>query len=277
MSSEGTDLRRRRLRWIKRRRAKKRRSMMSMVDHLGELRSRLIKSLLLFVLISVIAFIFFKPISNFLLDPLCSVPKTLLGPNGCRLTSFGVLEPLNVRLKVTALTGIVFASPIWLYQLYAFVVPGLTNKERSYAIPFILTSIGLFLLGATFAYLTMPAAIRFLVGLGAGQIIPLFRAQDYLNFVGLIIIIFGVTFELPILLFFLGLAGVLPVEKLRKNRRAAIVGIVVLAAVVTPSQDPYTMLAMAVPLYGFFELTIVLLTVVARRKAKTARAEGRDV
>jgi sec-independent protein translocase protein TatC len=241
-----------------------------MIDHLGELRARLIKSLLVFVLISVLAFIFFTPISNFLLDPLCSVPKKLLGPNGCRLTSFGVLEPLNVRIKVTALTGIVFASPFWLYQLYAFVVPGLTNKERSYAIPFIATSLILFLMGATFAYLTMPAAIRFLVGLGNGQIIPLFRAQDYLNFVGLIIIIFGVTFELPILLFFLGLAGVLPVEKLRRNRRTAIVGIVVLAAVVTPSQDPYTMLAMAVPLYGFYEIVILMLRAVARRKAKAA-------
>jgi sec-independent protein translocase protein TatC len=187
-----------------------------------------------------------------------------------------VLEPLNVRLKVTALTGIVFASPFWLYQLYAFVVPGLTTKERSYAIPFMLSSMALFLIGATFAYLTMPAAIRFLVGLGQGQIVPLFRAQDYLNFVGLIIIVFGVTFELPIFLFFLGLAGVLPVEKLQQHRRAALVGIVALSAVVTPSQDPYTMLAMAVPLYAFYELTIVLLKIVKRRKAKAARATSGD-
>ena len=118
--------------------------MMSMVDHLGELRSRLIKSLLVFIIISIVAFIFFKPISDFLLHPLCSVPKKLLGANGCRLSSFGVLEPLNVRLKVTALTGMVFASPFWLYQLYAFVVPGLTTKERSYAIPFMLSSLTLF-------------------------------------------------------------------------------------------------------------------------------------
>ena len=253
-----------------------RQTMMSMVDHLGELRSRLIKSLIAFVLISIVAFVFFKQISDFLLEPLCSVPSELLGPNGCRLTSFGVLEPLNVRLKVTALTGVVFASPFWLFQLYAFVVPGLTTKERSYAIPFILSSITLFAIGATFAYLTMPSAIRFLVGLGQGQIVPLFRAQDYLNFVGLIIIVFGVTFELPILLFFLGLAGVLPVEKLRKHRRAALVGIVALAAVVTPSQDPYTMLAMAVPLYGFYELTIVLLKIFERRKAKAARSTDAD-
>jgi sec-independent protein translocase protein TatC len=245
--------------------------MMSMVEHLGELRTRLIKCLLAFVVISIVAFIFFEQITDFLLEPLCAVPKNLLGPNGCRLSSFGVLEPLNVRIKVTALTGLVFASPVWLYQLYAFVVPGLTTKERSYAIPFMLSSLTLFAIGASFAYLTMPAAIRFLVGLGAGQFATLFRAQDYLNFVGLIILVFGVTFELPILLFFLGLAGVLPVEVLRQHRRAALVGIVALAAVVTPSQDPYTMLAMAVPLYGFYELTIVLLKLVARRKAKAAK------
>ncbi|MEA2459933.1 MAG: sec-independent protein translocase protein TatC [Actinomycetota bacterium] len=248
--------------------------MMSMIDHLGELRSRLIKSLIVFAVISVIAFILFKPITDFLLDPLCSLPKNLLGSNGCKLTSFGVLEPLNVRIKITALTGLIFASPFWLYQLYAFVVPGLTAKEKSYAIPFLLTSIALFLIGATFAYLTMPAAIHFLVGLGNGQIITLFRAQDYLNFVGLIIIVFGVTFELPILLFFLGMAGILPVETLRRQRRVAIVGIVALAAVVTPSQDPYTMLAMAVPLYAFYELTIVLLSVIAKRKAKASTGGG---
>jgi sec-independent protein translocase protein TatC len=275
VTDQESELRKRRLRWIKRRRDRKRESVMSMVDHLGELRSRLIKSMLVFVLFSVIAFIFFKPISNFLLHPLCTVPKSLLGPNGCRLTTFGVLEPINVRLKVTALTGLIFASPVWLYQLYSFVVPGLTTKERSYAIPFLLTSISLFLVGAAFAYLTMPAAIRFLVGLGDGQLIPLFRAQDYLNFVGLIIIIFGATFELPILLFFLGLAGVLPVEKLRKQRRAAVVGITVLAAVVTPSQDPYTMLAMAVPLYAFYEITIVLLSIIAKRKARGAASAGK--
>jgi sec-independent protein translocase protein TatC len=271
--SQSADLRKRRLKWIRRRKAKDRQSMMSMIEHLGELRSRLIKSLLAFVLISIVAFIYFGAISDFLLKPLCSVPAHLLGPNGCKLNVFGVLEPINVRLKVTALVGIIFASPIWLYQLYAFVVPGLTNKERSYAVPFILSSLTLFIIGATFAYLTMPAAIRFLIGLGAGQLVPLFRAQEYLNFVGLIIIIFGVTFELPIFLFFLGLAGVLPVEKLRSSRRTAIVGIVVLAAVVTPSQDPYTMLAMAVPLYGFYELTILLLSIIGRRKAK-AEAEG---
>lgn len=232
----------------------------------------MIKSLLAFVVISIGAFILFKPISSFLLEPLCSVPKELLGPNGCRLSTFGVLEPFNVRLKVTALAGIIGASPVWLYQIFAFIVPGLHKKERAYALPFILTTVTLFLVGATFAYLTMPAAIKFLVGLGAGQLIPIFRAQDYLSFVGLVIIVFGATFELPVLLFFLGLAGVLPAERLREKRRVAIVSIVALAAIATPSQDPYTMLAMALPLYLFYELTIVALRIVARKRARRGEA-----
>lgn len=260
------NLRERRLGSIRRRRDKDRRAMMSMVDHLGELRTRLIRSSIVFIVFSAAAFTLFGPISDFLLEPLCSVPRDLLGPNGCRLNAFGVLEPLNVRLKVAALSGMVASLPFWLYQIYAFVVPGLTAKERSYAIPFVLSTATLFSLGCVLAYLTMPAAIRFLVGLGAGQVIPLFRAQDYLNFVGLILIAFGLTFELPALVFFLGLAGILPLHTLRGHRKHALVATFVLSAVVTPSQDPFTMSAMAVALYALFELTILLLAAVERRR-----------
>jgi sec-independent protein translocase protein TatC len=154
--------------------------------------------------------------------------------------------------------------------VWAFIVPGLHPKEKKYALPFVFISVFLFLIGAVFAYVTLPSALNFLVSLGGDNLIPFFSAADYLGFIGLIILVFGVTFEAPLLLFFLGLVGVVSVEQLRGWRRAAIVGIAIVSAVVTPSQDPYTMLAMAVPLYLFYELAILALSVVAKRRAKRA-------
>jgi sec-independent protein translocase protein TatC len=261
------NLRRRRLKFLRRRRAKNKVAAMSMIEHLRELRTRLIYGLAAFVAISIAAFFFCEPILAWLLEPLCSLPKALLGSQGCELSGFGPAEPFVVRLKVTAMVGVVCSAPVWLYQVWAFVTPGLTAQEKKYALPFILSSVVLFAVGVTFAYLTLEPGLRFLIGLGEGLITPLFRADAYLNFVGLMFLGFGIAFELPLLLFFLGLAGVVTVAQLREHRRAAFVTIVALAAVVTPSQDPYTMLLMAVPLYLLYELTIILLRAVQRKKA----------
>lgn len=267
---QADNLRRRRLSFIRRRRRKNKAAAMTVIEHLDELRSRLIKSLVAFLTISVVAFIFFKPISNLLLEPLCDLDPGKLGPQGCRLIAVGPLEPFLVRLKVTAMVAFVGSAPIWLYQVWAFVTPGLTLREKRYAGPFIATSLFLFSLGTLFAYLTLPAALNLLIGLGGGNVVPFFRANDYLNFVGLVLLAFGLSFLLPLVLFFLGLAGVVSRDALRRHRRHAIVAIALIAAIITPSQDPYTMLAMAVPLYLFYEVVILLLRIVERRKARAA-------
>jgi sec-independent protein translocase protein TatC len=158
--------------------------------------------------------------------------------------------------------------------LWAYVVPALSNKERHYALPFLFSTIALLLVGAGFAYLTLPMGLSFLISIGGSDLVPLLAADTYLNFIGLLLIGFGVAFELPLLVFFLGLAGVIPVAQLRAKRRFAIVLVVGLAAVVTPSQDPYTMLALAVPLYLFYEGAIFALSVVDRRRAKAAEANA---
>ncbi|HEY7875306.1 MAG TPA: twin-arginine translocase subunit TatC, partial [Actinomycetota bacterium] len=158
-------------------------------------------------------------------------------------------------------------------QLWAFIVPGLNEKERKYAIPFVLSSLILFGTGATFAYLTLARGLGFLIGLGGEGLVPFFQADTYVNFVGLMVIAFGLTFELPLILLFLGLAGVVSVGWLRRHRRAAIVLIALLAAVVTPSQDPYTFMAMALPLYGLYELTTGILGLVERRRTRK-KAKG---
>jgi sec-independent protein translocase protein TatC len=260
------DMRRRRLAFLRRRRPK--RNAMTMFEHLDELRSRLIISLAAFVVLSIGAFIFYEPIFDFVLRPLCSLPADVLGPRGCKLVQLAVLEGFQVRLKLTAIVGLAAASPIWLYQLWAFIVPGLTARERKYTVPFILSAMTLFAAGATLAYLFLPEAIQLLLSIGGAPLEPTLRADSYINFVGLMLIAFGVTFELPLVLTFLGLVGVVTPALLRKHRRVAAVGIVALAAIVTPSQDPYTMLILAVPLYLLYEITILVIAVVLRRRAR---------
>ncbi|HEX2240218.1 MAG TPA: twin-arginine translocase subunit TatC [Actinomycetota bacterium] len=248
---------------------------MTVIEHLTELRRRLVISLATFVGVSVVAFLFFEPITDFLLRPLCALPADRLGPQGCRLVFTGPLEPFLVRLKVTALVGLVGASPIWLYQLWAFVAPGLTAKEKRYAVPFVVTSVALFLVGAAIAYLSLKLGLKFLLALGGENFVPFLRADSYLTFLALVLLGFGVTFELPLLLFFLGLAGIVSVEQLRRQRKIAFVGAFAIAAVVTPTQDPYTMTGMAVPLYALYEVVIGLLSLRARRASRRAQKAGR--
>ncbi len=241
---------------------------MPVMDHLSELRRRLVVSATTFFVASLVAFFVFAPILDLLLRPLCAIDPERLGPQGCRLVIQSPLEGFLVRLKVTAMVGIVVSAPVWLYQLWAFIVPGLTDRERRYSVPFMLSTVTLFLIGTMVAYLTLPTGLSLLVQLGGDDLVPFFRAEEYLNFAGLMLIGFGLTFQLPLFLYFLGLVGVVSVEQLRHHRRLAVVAIVALSAVVTPSQDPYTLFALALPLYMFYELAIGLLVLRRRRKSK---------
>lgn len=241
---------------------------MPVVEHLTELRKRITISLASFILLSIVLYVFFNSVLDFLLRPLCSIDPENLGPQGCKLIFSGVMEAFTTRLKLTAMVGVVASSPIWLYQVWAYVVPALTNKERHYAVPFLFSTLVLLIMGSAFAYLSMPMGLQFLVTVGGPDMVPFLRAETYLNFVGLLLIGFGVAFEVPLVIFFLGLAGVVSVDQLRHKRKVAIVATAALAAVVTPSQDPYTMLLLAVPMYLFYEVTILLLSVMLRRKGR---------
>ncbi|HYO61271.1 MAG TPA: twin-arginine translocase subunit TatC [Actinomycetota bacterium] len=262
------DLRRRRLRWLKFRRRKQKATTMTVMEHLGELRSRLIVCAVAFTVAAIVVFVYYEPILELLRQPLCSLPRELLGSGGCDLQTFKPTEGLVIRIKIASMGGMILASPVWLYQIWAFVTPGLTMREKRYAAPFILSALVLFLSGTAFAYYMLPNALEFLVTIAGDSIDVNFRAEEYLNFVGLILIAFGVTFQLPLLLFFLGLANIVTVEQLRKYRRYAIVGIALIGALVTPTQDPFTMMALAGPLYALYELVIVLLAAVKRRKRR---------
>ncbi|MGH2806264.1 MAG: twin-arginine translocase subunit TatC [Actinomycetota bacterium] len=242
---------------------------MTVVEHLGELRNRLMISLGAFLLISIVAFILYEPLFDFIRKPYCDLPRDLQGPQGCDLVFQKAMGGFLFRLKLTALAGIIFTSPVWLYQIFAFVTPGLTSKEKRYALPFVLCSVVLFAIGASVAYLTLPTGLRILITIGGEGLVPLLGAEEFLNFVGLMFLGFGLMFEIPLVLFFLGLAEVITIDTLRRQRKVAMVSIVALAAVVTPSQDPYTLLALSVPLYALYELTIVLLRITLRRRRRS--------
>jgi sec-independent protein translocase protein TatC len=264
-----SDMRTRR-RIFRRRRKRPPAAAMSMMGHLGELRDRLIVSGLAFVVLSIVAFVFYEPILELFKDPLCEVPPDLLGDQGCELTFFNATGGFNFRLKLTALVGLAAASPVWMYEIYAFVTPALTPKEKRYTIPFLVTAVTLFAIGGVIAYYAMPTGLRFLLAIGGEGLNPLLGAEEYLNFVGFMLLGFAVAFELPLILFFLGLAGAVTIEQLKKQRRVAVVAIVALAALVTPSQDPYTLLLLAAPLYLLYEATIIVLRVVKRKRAKAS-------
>ena len=225
---------------------------MTLVEHLTELRRRLIISAIAITVGAIVGFILYSPILGFLSGPYHSIT------HGQKLIVTDPLEAFATRLKIAAWSGLFFASPVVLWQLWRFITPGLHPKEKRYAIPFIVASVLLFLMGAAVALLTLQPALQFLQSVGGENLATYYRAGPYLSLVMLMIVAFGVAFEFPILLVFLELAGVLPSARLRKWRRPAIVIIVAVAAVITPSQDPYSLFAMAVPMYIFYEGSILV-------------------
>jgi len=248
-----------RLRWRPRRDPE---GTMSLVEHLEELRYRLFVSVIALGLAGIVGWFLFDPIVNLLQNPYCkywvTVPERVRPTKECTFFFFGALEPAVIKFKLVGFIALFLSLPVLLYQLWAFIVPGLTQRERRLAIPFVASSVFLFALGAAFAYWTLPKALGFLLGFAGQQFAPLLTGDRYLSFVMLVALSFGISFEFPIVLIFLTLAGVITTRQLRGARRGAILGIAIFAAVITPSSDPYTMLAMSIPMWIFYELSIIV-------------------
>ena len=232
---------------------------MTVVEHLSELRRRIVISIIAVTLSAIVCFIVSESIIKFLItyyrDATAGEKDALifLGPLGAFLT----------RIKIATYGGIVLALPVWLFELWRFITPGSTRRE-ALAIPFVLSSIVLFAMGAFVAFLTLPKALEFLLDVGGSQLRPELTADKYLSFVSLMTVAFGVAFEFPVVLVFLLLARVVTARQLRRWRRPAAVIIVVFAAVITPSQDPYSLFFMAVPMYMFYEISIIIGRVLKR-------------
>lgn len=228
---------------------------MSTMEHLTELRYRLIVCLVAIGVGGVIAFALYNPIFNFLVQPYCdSLPAT----RSCGLLQISPLDGVSIRLRVALYGGFVIAAPIVFYQLWRFVTPALHPRERKYAYPFVVSSMLLFLLGAALAWLTFPKALDFLQTIGGDKLLVTYAPGPYIRLLLLTIVVFGLAFEFPILLVSLQLVGAVSSKQLSTWRRGAIVLIAFIAAVITPSQDPYSLFAIAIPMWIFYEVSILI-------------------
>jgi sec-independent protein translocase protein TatC len=237
---------------------------MTIVEHLNELRSRLIKCIAAIVVGGVVIWIFYDQILDFLLQPLKDVNPDF------NVIVTDPLQGLATRLKVSGYGGIALASPVLLWQVWRFITPGLYPRERRYAVPFVLSGVVLFVMGAALAYWTLPRALSFLISIGGQEVDPLFAVDKYVQLIAYMMLAFGAGFEFPIVLIFLQLAGVLTADRLASWRRWAIILIVVLVAVITPSGDPISLTVLAVPMYIFYEISIIIGRLIKRRRERAA-------
>ncbi len=242
---------------------------MTLVEHLTELRRRLIICVIAVVVAATVMFFLYPRIIHFLAGPYekvtrgqaaCGGTKT----HGCKLIVTGVLDPFLIRLKIAGYGGLALAVPVVFWEIWRFVTPALRKNERRYAVGFLLSGILLFVLGGVVAWFTVDKALEFLLGVGGHSLQPFIAADKYITLVMLMMAAFGVAFEFPILIMFLLLARVVNTRQLRHARRWVAIGVTVFAAVITPSQDPFSLLFMAIPMYVFYEIAIIVGRVMKR-------------
>lgn len=237
---------------------------MSVVEHLEELRKRILISLAAVAVGTIIAFTFWERILEFLLTPLPSISNHLVGYQGNKLVQSEVGGAFVVALKLSIAVGIVIASPVVLYQIWAFLAPALTHKERRYALPFTLLGVALFVIGIAVGFVVMRFPLAWLIDFGSKDFILLPDAGSYFSFVAYFLIAFGVVFELPMLLTFLGVVGIVKSKMLREKRIYILFGLWVLSCFITPGADPYSPVIIGVAFTVLFELSIVLLRILKK-------------
>ena len=259
---------------LARRRVEEKMEGMSFLAHLEELRVRLIKSVIAVAVGFVACWYQADRIYAFMMVPIMDALKRN-GLDGSRLVYTNPIEPFNMYLKVGFIAGLFVTSPFILYQVWAFIAPGLYRNEKRYVTPFMVSTVLLFLSGGFFGYkVVYPAALDFLVGYGK-QFQPMITIGEYTNLFLTIIVGLGVVFELPILVFFLALMGVVNARWMWKNFRYAILGIFVIAAIVTPTPDVMNMCLFAAPMVILYSFSIFIAWLVhpSRRKASAAKLQ----
>jgi sec-independent protein translocase protein TatC len=232
---------------------------MDMRSHLQELRSRLLKAVIALALGTAVAFFF----SDQLLDLIVEPYKIAVGDEA--LPFFKVTDAFSAVMRVSLFGGLLLASPVILYQIWRFVAPALSGKEKRWAYPLAGVFGLLFIFGVAVGYLALERGLGFLLDFGGDSLRPLIGVDAYLRFATRFIFAFGVAFEFPVFLFAAAAFGAVSSKMLRSNRRWAVVIILVAAAVITPSGDPMTLLMLAVPLYLLYELSILAIRFILRK------------
>jgi sec-independent protein translocase protein TatC len=254
---------------------------MPLMEHIRELRSRLLKALAGLAAGMGVGWALFNPIWTFLQRPYCDIvingKHQCTGGFGHMLVVVGVFDAFFLHLKIAFLVGLIVSSPVWLYQLWAFIAPGLYSREKRWTYAFVGTAAPLFALGGLFAYLAMGRAMGFFVHMIPNGVASTFTVDTYLSYATAMLLIFGLAFELPLVLVILNLARVLTHERLRKWRRMMIFGVFAFAAVATPSPDPFSMLLLAAPCVVLVELAELFVWLNDRRRARRpSEFEGLD-
>ena len=236
--------------------------VMSLWGHLDELRTRLVRAGFTILVCFVVALAFSAKIVNFLKQPLEEVlPK---GVSALHFT--GPMDVFMVNIKVAFLVSVVFGAPAWLYQFWKFIEPALYPKERKYVMPFIFATIACFMAGVAFCYFFMlPMALHYLIGIGLEVGTPIITITDYISLITVMILGFGFVFETPVILVLLAMLNIVSAEALAAQRRLTFVGILIVAAVITPP-DPISMLGMAIPCYLMFELAIIIIRLIKGKR-----------
>ncbi|MGI9642295.1 MAG: twin-arginine translocase subunit TatC [Acidimicrobiia bacterium] len=234
-------------------------SVATYASHLGELRDRLIKVAIAVAIGSVIGFIFHEQVLAFLAEPYHeAVPDS-------SLAFFRPTEAFSLVMKISLWTGAILASPVILYQTWRFVAPALTRREKKWAIPLTAIFVALFLLGITVGYLALSRGLVFLLDFGGDALQPVIGADLYFRFAMRFLLAFGIAFEFPVFLFAAAAFGAVNSEQLRKGRRWAVVVILLVAAFITPTGDPLTLLMLSVPMYLFYEITILAVRFILKK------------
>ncbi|MCU1498075.1 MAG: tatC [Acidimicrobiales bacterium] len=245
---------------------------MSLMEHLIELRSRIFKCAIAIAIGGVLGWLAYHPVFNQIFKPIEDLARQHPENVSDKAISTKPLEVFMLRVKMSAYLGIVLTMPFLLWQLWQFIAPGLYQNERRYASAFVASATTLFLMGAGVAYFTLPSALQFLQSLGGSKIYYQYSPQEYVMLVVYMMVAFGVGFQFPIVVVFLQLVGVVTPQQLAQFRRFAVVIVFVVAAVITPSADPISLFALAVPMCVFYEISIVIGRLVVRSRARAEAA-----
>jgi sec-independent protein translocase protein TatC len=257
---------------------------MTLRDHIYELRHRLGLAILVVLLGGVFGFLWFQyrlgpvpSLGSLITGPYCELPPTIRFepvPGKCQLLQTQPFEAFLIQFKIGVAAGMVLTAPLWLYQVWAFVTPGLYARERRFALIFVGCATVLFAAGAVLAYFVLPKGLQVLVQFGGDQFITALAADKYISFLLTLLFIFGVSFELPLLIVMLNRVGILPYANLKKWRRGILFALFIFAAFATPGTDPVSMVVLGVAMGVLFELAVQLSRLHDRRKRKREEAEG---